>query len=84
MTSPDSPHKSSETSNQAERVALRLLLTMADTTWRMVVPTGVLATLAILADLRWHTKPWLTLASLPVGLGLSVLLIRQQLRMGAS
>ena len=84
MTSPQSPQKSTGSSDQTERAALRLLLTMADTTWRMVVPTGVLAALAVLADLRWHTKPWLTLASLPVGLGVSVLLIRQQLRMGAS
>jgi F0F1-type ATP synthase assembly protein I len=60
-----------------------LLLTMADTTWRMVVPTAILATLAVMADLRWHTKPWLTLASLPVGLGLSVLLVRRQLKVGA-
>ena len=29
-----------------------LLLTMADTTWRMVVPTAVLAVLAVMADLQ--------------------------------
>jgi len=56
-----------------------LLLTMADTTWRMVTPTAILATIAVIADLKFGTKPWLTLASLPLGLGISVLLIKRQL-----
>jgi hypothetical protein len=60
-----------------------LMLTLADTTWRMLAPTGVLAGLAVWADLSWGTKPWLTLGSLPVGLGVSALLIRQQIRRAA-
>lgn len=57
-----------------------LLLTLADTTWRMLVPTGVLALGGVWADLNWGTKPWLTMLAVPLGLGISVLLIRRQLR----
>jgi hypothetical protein len=57
-----------------------LLLTLADTTWRMLVPTGLLAALGLWVDLHYATAPWLTLASVPVGLAVSVLLVRRQLR----
>lgn len=59
---------------------LVLLLTLADTTWRMLVPTGLLAGLGLYGDSHLGTGPWLTLASLPVGLGVSVVLIKRQLR----
>jgi F0F1-type ATP synthase assembly protein I len=58
------------------RYALELIVSMADTTWRMLVPAG------LWADLKWGTKPWLTLVGLLVGLSLSVLLVRAQLRGG--
>jgi len=47
------------------------------------VPPGVLVTAGLWADLHWHTRPWLTIVGLVVGLGLSVLLVRAQLRGGA-
>jgi F0F1-type ATP synthase assembly protein I len=60
----------------------RLLMSMADTTWRMFVSPAVLVPVGIASDLKFHTKPWLTIASAIVGMGLSVLLVRQQLRGG--
>lgn len=60
--------------------AVVLLMTLADTTWRMLVPTGVLALGGVWADLHWGTKPWLTLLAVPLGLGISVVLIRRQLK----
>ena len=69
-----------ESAPTSEHTTATLLLTMADTTWRMVVPTAVLAVLAVMADLKFGTKPWLTMASVPVGLGLSALLVRRQMR----
>jgi hypothetical protein len=57
-----------------------ILRSIGDTTWRMFTPPVILVPVGIWADLKWQTKPWLTLLSLVVGLGLSVLLVRQQLR----
>jgi hypothetical protein len=64
------------------RYALELIVSMADTTWRMFVPPAVLVPAGLWADLKWGTKPWLTLVGLLVGLSLSVLLVRAQLRGG--
>lgn len=57
-----------------------LLLTLADTTWRMLIPTALLAAVGVFMDLKFGTKPWITLASIPVGLMASAGLIRRQLR----
>jgi F0F1-type ATP synthase assembly protein I len=48
----------------------------------MFVPPAVLVPAGLWADLKWGTKPWLTLVGLLVGLSLSVLLVRAQLRGG--
>jgi F0F1-type ATP synthase assembly protein I len=52
---------------------------MADTTWRMVVPGLLLAGLGIAADLKFGTKPWLTLVGLTLGLAIGALLVKRQL-----
>jgi F0F1-type ATP synthase assembly protein I len=53
---------------------------MADTTWRMFFPPVVLVPAGIWADLKWNTKPWLTLLGLVIGFSFSILLVRQQMR----
>jgi F0F1-type ATP synthase assembly protein I len=58
----------------------QLLLSMADTTWRMFVSPAVLVPVGIISDLKFHTKPWLTIVAAIVGMGLSILLVRQLLR----
>ncbi len=78
------PQRQTDEASSSEQTVTTLLLTMADTTWRMITPTALLAVLALMADLHWHTKPWLTLASVPAGLAISVLLIKRQLRAVAS
>jgi hypothetical protein len=63
------------------RENMRLLLsTMADTTWRMFVAPAILVTAGIFGDLKFKTAPWLTVLGLCLGLTISILLIRQQLR----
>ncbi len=62
------------------QTVMTLLLTMADTTWRMFIPSIAIIGSALWADLEFQTKPWLTLLSVPLGLGVSILLVRQQLR----
>jgi hypothetical protein len=79
------PHNPQERSMPEDKGATsRLLWSMADTTWRMFTPPAIIVPLAIWADLSGGTKPWITLASVPAGLALSVLLIRQQLKEGRS
>jgi F0F1-type ATP synthase assembly protein I len=53
---------------------------MADTTWRMFVGPAVLTPVGIFADLKFQTKPWLTILAAVAGFGISILLVRQQLR----
>jgi putative F0F1-ATPase subunit (Ca2+/Mg2+ transporter) len=55
-------------------------VSMADTTWRMFVPPAVLVTAGLWADVRFGTRPWLTVLGAAVGLVGSVLLVRVQLK----
>ena len=54
--------------------ARKLLMSAADTTWRMFVPP------LILVDLKLHSMPWLTILAAVVGLGVAVGLVGRQLR----
>ncbi len=68
--------------NQADNHAgatTSLLWSMADTTWRMVIPSAIFVLLGIIADRNWHTLPWLTLAGVAAGLAVSAQLIKRQL-----
>jgi hypothetical protein len=79
MTSdPDPKPEPAESRNKDESV-MRLIWSMADTTWRMFTPPALLVPLGIWADLKFHTKPWLTFVSATVGLVLSALLVKKQL-----
>lgn len=56
-----------------------VIATMADTTWRMFVPTIGLLLLGLQFDQANHTLPWGTLIGLAIGSIIAGLLIRQQL-----
>lgn len=56
-----------------------LLVTFGDTTWRMLVPSAAFVGAGIYGDLHLGTRPWLTLVGVLVGLGVSALLIKQQI-----
>ena len=57
-----------------------LLTSMADTTWRMFVPTLPLIMAGDCLDQLYGTKPWLLLAGAVVGGVIAAWLIRRQLR----
>jgi hypothetical protein len=57
-----------------------LIISMADTTWRMFTPPAILVAGGIFTDLKLGTKPWITFLSAVAGLGFSVLLVKRQLR----
>ncbi len=65
---------------RSESSTLTLIASMADTTWRMFVPTLPLIMLGNWLDGKFATKPWLLLAGAAVGGVIAALLIRAQLR----
>ncbi|HEV2413083.1 MAG TPA: AtpZ/AtpI family protein [Candidatus Saccharimonadales bacterium] len=75
-----SPHAERGRDDVALKTALLLLVTLADTTWRIFVPVGGLAGIGIWADLHYHTKPWITFSGVAVGFVIAFFLIRQQLK----
>lgn len=65
---------------QNEASTFALFASMADTTWRMFTPPAVLVAGGLWIDVHWGTKPWMTALATVVGLALSILLVRAQLR----
>ena len=65
---------------QTELSTLGLLASMADTTWRMFVPTVPLIIFGNWADGLYHTHPWLMLLGAAIGGTIAALLVRRQLR----
>lgn len=63
-----------------QNAVLILLGDIADTTWRMFIPTAGLGVLGFYLDSFWKTSPILAIAGVIIGAGLAALLVRQQLR----
>ncbi len=57
-----------------------VLSTIADTTWRILVPAVLCVGLGMWVDLRLTSKPWLTIAGLVAGLVLGAQLVRMQIK----
>lgn len=55
-------------------------MTIADTTWRMFVPSIGLTLLGIWCDNKWQTTPWLMFAGIILGLLLAALAVWLQYR----
>ncbi len=72
--------KSDDQSPPTLQPVILLLGTMADTTWRMFVPTIGGLLLGVWGDVSWGTKPWLTVLGLVIGTALAALLVRKQLQ----
>ena len=78
----DSNRASTEKSRESQSDSLYLIMSMADTTWRMFVPTVGLLLVGNVLDEQWHTKPWLLLAGVAIGVCIAALLVKQQLAKG--
>ncbi len=63
-------------------VASRVILDMADTTWRMFVPTVGLLLVGRWFDTRYGFKPWLMLVGFSLGSLIAAMLIKRQLVRG--
>lgn len=71
-------------SEENQNAVLAMILTMADTTWRMFVPILGLLVVGVVIDKSYHLFPWMTLLGFALGVGISALLIRSQLKKGAA
>jgi hypothetical protein len=74
--SPDGTHQPPPSTS----TVILLLATIADTTWRMFVPTLGGTAFGLWLDAQWRTTPWLGLAGLGLGIIITSLLVRQQLK----
>lgn len=76
-----SPKKRDESPAPPEKsTAILLLGTIADTTWRMFVPTIGLTVMGVILDNSFGMKPWCTIIGIIIGVGVSGLLVWRQLR----
>jgi hypothetical protein len=57
-----------------------LLGTIADTTWRMFIPTIGLTIAGVYSDKAFSLKPWLTIAGIILGSTIAGLLVARQLK----
>lgn len=83
------PHDSTNAKGNEPTPPLRseglyLIISMADTTWRMFVPTVGLLLVGNAFDAQFNTRPWLMLAGAAIGGSISILLVKRQLAKGKS
>jgi hypothetical protein len=57
-----------------------LLLTIGDTTWRMFIPTIGMTLLGLFADKWLHTTPWIMVVAMAIGIGITVVLVKNQMK----
>ena len=65
--------------SRSDDSVLYIWRTLADTTWRLFVPTVGGTMLGVWADSAWSTKPWLMIAGIVVGALGAFVLVRLQL-----
>lgn len=58
---------------------LAFVATIADTTWRMFVPSVGFTLLGVWADAEWNTKPWLMAVGIVIGAVSAYLLVSRQI-----
>lgn len=61
---------------------LYLITSMADTTWRMFIPTIGLLLAGNALDDKLHTRPWLMLVGAAIGGWIAAVLIKRQIAKG--
>lgn len=81
MSKKSQPVSEEQTPSPTQKSATILLLRdMADTSWRMFVPIIGIMLLGLYGDVLLHTKPILLLVGLGIGVVVSALLVKRQLK----
>lgn len=75
-----SPRPKTQTTKQPRSAAILLLLTIADTTWRVFVPTIGGAILGVTLDNLFGKAPLFTITLISLGCAISAVLVAQQLK----
>ena len=76
-----SPNKGDEKSVPPDSsTVVLLLLTIADTTWRLFIPSIGLTVLGLVLDKQLGSTPWIMIAGIILGVAVAILLIRKQLK----
>ncbi len=79
MTAKAAAKTTHTTGRGAQHPAGVIALTFLDTTWRIATPVVLFTALGIFLDLKFGTKPWITLPSVIIGFVFAVLLVKRQL-----
>ena len=80
MSTSERKHDETKRPPTSSSTVILLLGDIADTTWRMFVPTLGLGALGFWADMIWHTAPWLSIIGVIIGAALAGALVWQQLK----
>jgi len=75
-----SPKSNDRAADLPRSVAILLLITIADTTWRVFIPTIGGTLIGIRLDHIFNTAPWWTVITISIGIITSLLLVILQLR----
>lgn len=76
----DQTHDDDTKSAPSASMVLLLIGTVADTTWRLFVPTIGGTVCGLWADNAWETKPWFTIVGVTLGAILAFTLVYLQIR----
>jgi hypothetical protein len=57
-----------------------LMLTIADTTWRLFVPSVGLTIVGLVLDKLLGTTPWVMVAGIIIGIAIAIWLVRLQIK----
>lgn len=77
MSAAEAKNSDNKKSPSEKSVVLILFNIVADTTWRMFVPTFGGTALGLWADAQWDISPWGGITGLAIGILVTALLVRQ-------
>jgi positive regulator of sigma E activity len=75
-----SPQKGDDHPMPPKKSTVLLLLTIADTTWRLFIPIVGFTIGGLVIDKVFGTKPWLMVAAILLGTALAIWLVSVQLK----
>lgn len=75
-----SPNKGDDNRLPPKHSTVLLMLTIADTTWRLFIPIVGLTIAGLVADKQFGTKPWVMVTGMIIGVAVACLLVRQQIK----